>query len=819
METCVVDNKRDYQKQLHFFKPDLVISDYNLPSFNGTEALQDAIEFNPEMPFIIVTGTLGEEKAVDLLKMGATDFVLKDNLPRLPMVVKRALLELSRREQDRKNKEELRLLKEHQRQLFQFAPIGISEMSLDGRILFINDFGKYLFRMTDQMMETKTFIYDLLDAKEKAPLKRWLKEEQSAKSNAIILRNKKKDRFIQCTCIPYQNASGDEVFIGVFENVTESVNTKRQLREKNQLWETLMSTIADVVYQKDQLGKYVMVNRAFEDMFGVKEKDVLGSKDKDFMNLGFASELEEADKLAIGTKEHVRSTLTFLNENGGVVYLDCHNTPILNNRKKVIGTVGTARDITSRVKAEEKLKQSEALLIEAENIANIGSWEFTIKGELITGSVGTMKLFGLSLTKRTWHYSVFINRCHPDDREECLKSLQNAILEGENMDIEHRVIQEEHGVAWVRTKGRIVLNENNMVERIVGTVQDITEQRNTHQRLVMNRQLLNEAQAIAQIGSFDWTIAQNILHCTDQFQSILALQTSSIWPNFDNYIERIHPADRELTRKKIFDALSNADEYDIEHRIQLPNGSVKTVRAIGRVKKDKNGQPDHLLGTIEDISDKREMDNVMIEGQEMERARIAREVHDGIGQLLAATKFNLSALDGMPEASRDEQLDKIHNTLEMTIDEARRITRNLSTKVLDELGLEKAVMELCTQSNDLVGLHIDTEFSVGTVKLSENAKRSVYRMLQESINNMLKYSKATKGLVTMKDECDGLLVCVKDNGVGFDLNDPKVKQGNGLTNLSQRAKVLHGYFNIKSKPRGGTEISITIPYENLNKNE
>ncbi|UXP32111.1 PAS domain-containing protein [Reichenbachiella agarivorans] len=819
MEVYITDNQKDFNQSLREFKPDLIISDYNLPSYTGMEALQDAIAFKSEIPFIIVTGTLGEEKAVDLLKMGATDFVLKDNLPRLPIVVKRALSDLRKREQDLQTKEELRKLKEHQRQLFQFAPIGISELSLEGQILSINEFGKYLFRITECIMQKSPSLFDLLDTREKMALKQWLKEEHPTNSRSIIIQNNKKDRYINFTCIPHQNTLGENVFIGTFEDVTEQVNIKRQLKEKNQLFETLMETITDIIYLKDKMGRYVMVNKAFEKTFSVKEKDIVGKRDKDFMDQSLAKQISNIDDEIFEKQENVSSILSYERQNGRVTYYDSHNAPFFNESKNIIGIVGACRDITLSVNAEEELKQSEALLLEAENIAGIGSWEFTVAGELITGSIGMMKIFDLSLSKRTWHYSVFINKCHPDDQDEFLSALQNAILEGENIDIEHRVVQAESGIVWVRIKGKVVINESNVVDKIIGTVQDITEHKNIHQRLLMKRELLDEAQAIANIGSFDWSISQNVLHCTDQFRTILDLKPSGIWASFDNYIERIHPSDRELTRNKIFDALSDCNSYDIEHRVLLPNGKIKTLRAIGRFKKDKTDQPEHLFGTIEDITDKQEMDSALIEGQEMERARIAREVHDGIGQLLAATKFNLSAMEGMPEEHKAEQHDKIHKTLEMTIDEARRITRNLSTKILDELGLEKAIMELCTQAHDLLGLKINLEYCTKDVQFSENARRSIYRMVQESINNMLKYSKATAGLVTIKEERDSLSIVIKDNGIGFDLNDPKTKQGNGLTNLRQRAKVLYGYLDLWSKPNEGTAISINIPYENLTTNE
>ena len=224
------------------------------------------------------------------------------------------------------------------------------------------------------------------------------------------------------------------------------------------------------------------------------------------------------------------------------------------------------------------------------------------------------------------------------------------------------------------------------------------------------------------------------------------------------------------------------------------------LRPISKINRDS------LFGTIQDISDKKKAENALLEGQELERARIAREIHDGIGQLLAATNFNLSALDGMPEEEAEEHMEKIHKTLELTIDEARRITRNLSTKVLDELGLKKAISELCNEAKELRGITFDFDYKLGKKDLGEKAQTTIYRIIQESINNMVKYSKASEASVKLYKETNYIRISISDNGKGFDISDPKYRKGNGLTNLTQRTKSLHGYLDIDSAPNSGTSI-------------
>ena len=112
-------------------------------------------------------------------------------------------------------------------------------------------------------------------------------------------------------------------------------------------------------------------------------------------------------------------------------------------------------------------------------------------------------------------------------------------------------------ILWFQLKGKPFQNEQGTIEKIVGTVQDITEQKRNQERLEKGKELLKEAQSMAHMGSFDWNISQNVLRCSEEFSQILQIGQEDIWLTFDNYLERIHPLDRELTRKKIFDAISS----------------------------------------------------------------------------------------------------------------------------------------------------------------------------------------------------------------------------------------------------------------------
>lgn len=807
-----VDNKKDFLAGIKEFKPDLVIADYNLPSFTGMEALGICKKKIPNTPFIFVTGTLGEEGAVETLKQGAADFVLKSNLSRLPMAVKRALREVEEREQKIQAQKAYAQSELRYQNLLENVPVGICEMTINGDIISVNKKSAELFGY-DQEPETKHNLTNFIRKKNREPLEAWLDGGVNGKAFIGNFQSCSKDRLLGLTLIPHFDKNGEKKLIGISEDITEKARSENLIKEKNMLLESLIEAMPDAVYLKDKEQKYVMVNKAFESMFDINSDDVIGKTDTEIIPEGLAKQAEKTDKQVIKLKKLIISAQNFTKQNGDTIIFDTRKNPIFDKKKKVVGIVGVSRDVTFEKLAEDKLKLSEATLLEAERVANIGSWELLPLNGTVQCSHEAARILGTHFSSNSIDYNTLLRSVHRDEKQGVAGAFRNAIMDGEPFVIDHRVIQVDGSVKWVQSKGRPFQNEKGDIEKIVGTIQDITKQKRNEQRLEKNRELLKEAQSIAHLGSFDWNIAENILNCSDEFYNIFQIDQKVFWPTFENYLERIHPYDRELTRKQIFESLTKAETYDIEHRVLLPDNTIKNVRTIGRFKTDDQNQPERLLGTIQDVSDRKKEGDALLAGQELERRRIAMEIHDGIGQMLAATKFNLAALEGMPPEEVEQQLEGIHKILEHTIDEARRITKNLSAKVLQELGLEKAITELCNQAIGIRKFDLKFTCKIDSTQVQPSVETTIYRITQEAINNMVKYSEAKKGSVELYNEENYFVLNIIDDGKGFDTNDPKFKAGNGLTNMKQRAKSLHGYVNMISSVGKGTSILIKIPLE------
>lgn len=203
--------------------------------------------------------------------------------------------------------------------------------------------------------------------------------------------------------------------------------------------------------------------------------------------------------------------------------------------------------------------------------------------------------------------------------------------------------------------------------------------------------------------------------------------------------------------------------------------------------------------------------SAMIDGQENERARIARDLHDGLGGLLSGIKIELSGGTSDSAAPNTQELIRSSlNRIDQAVDELRRISRNMMPEILLQYGLEEALKEYC-QSLKRSGVNITCQVFNFQNNLSKNKQVIVYRIAQELINNAVKYAQSSHILVELRQQSDSLLLTVEDDGIGFDTKLAKQKKGSGLQNIEARAIFLNGSIQTESTAETGTATVLQCP--------
>jgi len=209
--------------------------------------------------------------------------------------------------------------------------------------------------------------------------------------------------------------------------------------------------------------------------------------------------------------------------------------------------------------------------------------------------------------------------------------------------------------------------------------------------------------------------------------------------------------------------------------------------------------------------------SAIIDGQEMERQRMSRELHDGLGQFLIAIKLKLETIINTPFANKESLLE-VQEMFNTTIDEVRKISDNLMPSILKEFGLETALRNLCKLMAQASNINIRFESLPIKKKLEERISTYLYRISQEALNNVVKHAQATEASIELLELGNYIQLIIKDNGKGFDFDRHFKSQGNGIYNMHERISVIGGSIEIKSKTgkalptsRQGTIIDIKIP--------
>jgi signal transduction histidine kinase len=203
-----------------------------------------------------------------------------------------------------------------------------------------------------------------------------------------------------------------------------------------------------------------------------------------------------------------------------------------------------------------------------------------------------------------------------------------------------------------------------------------------------------------------------------------------------------------------------------------------------------------------------------IEAEERERVRIARELHDGIGQQLSAAKLTLSGLSSLVLKDNPQQEELFQNATQLIDDavkEVRSVSHSMMANALIKAGLAGAVRDFVQKVSASGSLKVDLEIVELNERLDPTIETVLFRVLQEVVNNIIRHAQASVISIQLIRHDDELVLVVEDNGIGFNVSKHKESEGIGLRNIRSRVDFLNGNLNIDSYPGKGTTITVEIP--------
>jgi PAS domain S-box-containing protein len=288
----------------------------------------------------------------------------------------------------------------------------------------------------------------------------------------------------------------------------------------------------------------------------------------------------------------------------------------------------------------------------------------------------------------------------------------------------------------------------------------------------------------------------------------------------EGWMENIHPDDKQRCKNRCAKAFEQRESIRMEYRLRRHDGQYRWVLDHGVPRFLNDGTFAGYIGCCIDISDQKEAENArmlmtgrLINAQEEERARIARELHDDINQRMALLangfrQLNQSISQNRAGLAESQRLFQLTTEISTAVQE---LSHQLHSSKLEYLGLAAAVRSLCHDFSATHNIEVDCSVRDLPSNLEYHVTLNIFRCIQEALRNVGKHSKAKHAKVELTGGADVVRLRVSDDGIGFDPNDPVNHSGLGLVSMGERLKWVGGEFSIWSKPSVGTQVEGSVP--------
>jgi PAS domain S-box-containing protein len=288
----------------------------------------------------------------------------------------------------------------------------------------------------------------------------------------------------------------------------------------------------------------------------------------------------------------------------------------------------------------------------------------------------------------------------------------------------------------------------------------------------------------------------------------------------DLWLRQIHPDDREWVTTFSAKAVEECRNHAFEYRMLTADGRTVWLRNIVNVSA-QHGVATELLGVSVDITERKraeqardEIARALSDAQENERAFIARELHDDLGQSVAMLALKLSALDERLQDTPDrrQELASVIELADKIALDLGRVSHGLHPSSLDLLGLGPAIRQLCRNFSDRQSTVITCEVDHVPGDVDRAVAICLYRVAQECLRNVLKHSHAAHARVQLSRTGGEIRLQIADDGIGFDREAARRTGGLGLASMEERLRLAGGKFVIASAPGDGTQVEASVPW-------
>jgi len=514
-------------------------------------------------------------------------------------------------------------------------------------------------------------------------------------------------------------------------------------------------------------------------------------------------------------------TYRLLRPDGSVLWIERTGHAFFDQQGKMVRMIGMVADISERKQAEEGLRQKEMELSEAQRLAQIGSWEWDPDTDTVTWSRELYRISGRDPNLPAVSYKDHSQLYTAESIEQLRRAVDEALRSGTPYELDMEMVRTDGPTKWIRARGEVQRDLTGRIVRLRGTAQDITQRKLAERDLRESEERLRLAAQVGKMYAFDWDVATDRVIRSTESTNILGLTGEQAGLTFQQILPNVHPEDRATLMSSIDELTPEKSNSRISYRLRRPDGSVAWLERSGHAFFNQQGKMVRMVGMVADITERKLTEEALsrvggrlIEAHEEERSRIARDLHDDIGQRLALLVNDVDGLEkDLPDSAvqvRDriqEQLKRIH---EIAAD-VQAISHRLHSSKLRYLGIVTAAKSFCQELSEQQKVEIDFIHAEIPRRVPEEISLCLFRIMQEALQNAVKHSGVRHFKVDLRGTSDGIHLTVRDSGLGFDPEVVMNNQGLGLISMQERVNLVNGTLSIDSRPGLGTTIHARVP--------
>lgn len=361
-------------------------------------------------------------------------------------------------------------------------------------------------------------------------------------------------------------------------------------------------------------------------------------------------------------------------KNGNTKILHARGELVQDDAGEVLTVIGTVQDVTEKQDLILTLRRNENLYKQAEELVNMGNWNWNVKNNKLEWTDHLYRIYGLEPQSEEITIDRFLSFVHPDDRDSVVNGVEE-VRSKDLLDYTFRIVSAKGETKILRSIAQVQRDEKGDAVFVFGTERDITEKQMLIERLQKSEKLYKQAQALAHVGNWSWDVKQNIIEWSDELYRIYGLEPQSQTLSYEDYLTYVHPDDKEKVRTQVQTAMEKNESWVFTHRLIRKNGEERIVYATGEVLVDDKGAPVMLVGTAQDVTERQQLIDKL---QESERhfKQAQSLAHIGNWSMDLKTKaFTLSdEMYNIYEATKDENAT-FDNWLQYLGDDKEEVTK------------------------------------------------------------------------------------------------------------------------------------------------